>query len=335
MKKFLTFLIILLIIPLASAAGGGGGGDYGGGSSGGGSNTLELTQSKTSIDKILKTGDYYTLKLKTKESYDFFIKSQSSSEIKIVIAEPLQEITIPVGSSEEIDLNQDGTADILFEAKQAITEKTTQITIKDTFERKPKQGKEQLKEKAQESIQNQEQQLLCGDKLTRRERVQCRLNLKKEEFEYEYSLRFLPEECIPLAENKKQRCIQIYKDVQQCWEFKNDQARVSCVKTQLKFKGVSEEIRECTPLKEEEKRNCIESVKENVFTIIKFKMYNLEEKAEELLSEGKAQEDAVTSFIAEVEGKKIEFNQAQSIYGKRQIISAVNKLWKEFLNEAE
>jgi len=332
MKKLLTFLIILLIIPLASAAGGGGGGGYGGGSSGGGgSSTLEFTQSKTSMDKILKTGDYYTLKLKTKDSYDFFIKSQSSSEIKVIIAEPLQEITILIGSSEEIDLNKDGTTDILFEAKTIVTEKSTQITIKDTFERKPKQGKEQLKEKAQESIQNTEQQLLCGDKPTRRERVQCRLNLEKEEFEYEYSLRFLPEECTSLAENKKQICIQVYQDVQKCWEFPNTPARVSCVKAKLKFRGVSEEIQSCTQLKGEEKKNCIESVKENVFTIIKFKMYNLEEKAEEFLAEGKVSQDAAASFITEVEGKKIEFNQATKISDKRQIISAVNKLWKEFL----
>src|SRR3989344_4969029 len=323
MKKILTLLIILLMTPFAYAAGYGGGGGGGGSSS-----TLEFTSSKNSIDKILQTGNYYTLKLKDKSSYDIFIRNQDENKIILVIATtPLQEITFVLGSQKEIDLNQDGVTDVLFEASQIIQEgKRIQVAIKDNFERNQK------KETFQPA-KAPEQQLLCGDKPTRRERVKCRLDLDKEKLEYEYELKFLPEECIPLAENKKQKCIQIYKDVQKCWKFSQDESRGSCIKTQLKFKGVSEEIRECTVLKREEKSKCIDDVKENVFTITKFKMYNLEEKAEILLEEGKASPDIVADLITEIEGKKIEFNLAGSIAEKRQIISQVNQLWKEFLKK--
>lgn len=336
MKKFLAIFLALLVIPIAYAAGGGGGGgggssggDSGGGYSGGGgsSKTLEFTASKNTTDKILQTGSYYTVKLKDKSSYDFFIRSQDAQQIILVIAEPFQEITIPLGSSAEIDLNQDDTPDVLFEAKGVISPgKTTQLEIKDSFERKPKEEKQPPQQQPQ-----QQTGLLCGDKPSRRERVQCRLDLEEEEFKYEYNLRFLPEECIPLEGKQKARCINIYQSVQQCWKFSQDEARVNCVKNQIKFKNVREEIQVCVLLPPEERSSCIENVKENVYTIIKFKFYNLEEKAEELLEAGKVSQDAVAGFITDIEGKKIEFNNAATIAEKRQIIAAVTKLWKEFL----
>jgi len=328
MKKFLAVFLVFCIIPLVYAAGGGGGGGYGGSGGGGGSgNTLEFTESKNIIDKILQTGDYYTLKLKDRSTHNFFIRSQDPSQVVLVIAEPLQELTFPIGGSTEIDLNQDGTTDILFQAKAAITQKTTQVEIKDSFERKSKEESQNKQQPTQ-----QPSGLLCGDKPSRRERVQCRLDLEKEEFEYEYKLRFLPEECIPLEGKQRARCISIYQSVQQCWKFPDTPARVNCVKNQIRFKNVREEIQSCIMLPAEERKPCIENVKDNVYTIIKFKFYNLEEKAEGLLEEGNVPQDAVAQFITEVEGKKVEFNLAATIAEKRQIITAVNKLWKEFLS---
>ena len=61
--------------------------------------------------------------------------------------------------------------------------------------------------------------------------------------------------------------------------------------------------------------------------------FSRKQKAEILLEEGKASPDIVADLITEIEGKKIEFNLAGSIAEKRQIISQVNQLWKEFLKK--
>ena len=325
MKLTIPIIIALLLtVVFVQGAGSGGGGDSGSSYSGGGSSKIiDIASATKEIEVTMQKGEFYTLRLD--DSYSLFIRNFNEAEATLVLAtKPSQVFNVKLGETHEIDVNNNGTADISFTPDYIISDKS----IKTTFSPKTTQleSKKQLEEKT-------EQGLLCGDKPTRKERVECRLSLSEDELKYEYELRFLPEECIPLEGEQKASCIKIYKSVQSCWQFRNDQARVSCVKNQLNFKGVSEEIKACTSLKAEEKSNCIEAVKNNVFTITKFKMYNLEEKAEELMEEGKISSNEGISFISEVEGKKIEFNNATTIAEKRQIIADVNKLWNEFLKK--
>ncbi|QQG38983.1 MAG: hypothetical protein HYS32_00775 [Candidatus Woesearchaeota archaeon] len=177
--------------------------------------------------------------------------------------------------------------------------------------------------------------LLCGDLATRTERVKCRLNLVEEEYEREYRLQYLPEECRALQGGEKGKCISTYKSVQTCWTHKETGEGVGCVMKQINFRGISEERRICNELNGDAKKECADKLKENIFTVIKFRFYNLEERAEEFLEEGKIAEEEVIVFIDAIEGKKVEFNSVSDIEGKKRIVMEVKDLWQEFLGKVQ
>ena len=85
----------------------------------------------------------------------------------------------------------------------------------------------------------------------------------------------------------------------------------------------------CARLTFELKKQCFNSLKEKAYTIIKFRFYNLEERAEEYLEEGKVSEEDVVVFVDALEGKKVEFNDA-SLDRKKEIVLEVKTLWQDF-----
>jgi hypothetical protein len=78
-----------------------------------------------------------------------------------------------------------------------------------------------------------------------------------------------------------------------------------------------------------EKSVCFSQLKENAFTMVKFRIYNLIYKAEELKKKG-ANEDDVIDFIAFIETEKAKFNDAATIQDKIAIVKEVKNKWNAF-----
>ena len=174
--------------------------------------------------------------------------------------------------------------------------------------------------------------LKCGNLDNIDERVKCRLKLEGEDRYKEAKLQFLPEECRAQEGEKRSRCIRVYKLTQQCWKNDDDKLRVSCVKKNVGLeKPVKEEIASCKELEGDNRTQCVSDLRESVYDSVKFRFYNLEQKAEDLLDNGKIDEATVTKLISDLEAKKIEFNEAGTIREKKIIVNEVKEIWKNFV----
>jgi len=168
-----------------------------------------------------------------------------------------------------------------------------------------------------------EANLKCSQLGTVRERIKCRVNLPEEN-----ELNYLPEECRALTGLSTARCVTNYQTVQRCFQLENDVARVSCAKKNLVLGRVAEEKSKCT------NTACLEELRTKVFDVVKFRIYNLEYKAQELKEKG-VDENLILNFITSAEQKKIDFNNAQTIAEKKQIVRDVISLWKDFVSKAK
>lgn len=185
----------------------------------------------------------------------------------------------------------------------------------------------------QQKVVDLSQGLKCGNLASREERVRCRLNLEDEEYAKENELSYLPEECRDLAGERKNNCISLYKKTQRCWQFSVGESRLQCVRENLNLgRSLSAEIRNCDA-RGTERAKCISDVREKTFNLIKFRFYDLEERAEKLAEEGKVSSDDLVLLVTKLEEKKVEFNNAATIAQKRAIVLEVRQIWKEFVKK--
>lgn len=169
-----------------------------------------------------------------------------------------------------------------------------------------------------------EAKLKCSELGTSRERLKCRINLP-----YENELNYLPEECRGLIGIDRARCVTTYQTVHQCFQLQNDVARVACAKKNLVLVSITEEKGKCAG-----NSTCIQELQTKVFDSVKFRIYNLEQKAQELKEKG-VDENLVLDFITSAEQKKAEFNNAKAIAEKKQVVNDVIKLWLDFVKKAK
>ncbi len=174
----------------------------------------------------------------------------------------------------------------------------------------------------------QSRTFLCHDMETLRERVGCRLALTEEQRYTESRVNFLPEECRALVSVERDECINTYDNVQKCWKYPEGEARVNCVRGVIGFTNLEDEKRKCAETSDA--AACIEKIKKNIFTLIKFRFYDLEERAEERYQKNP---ELVASLVAELETRKQEFNAAKTLSEKRQVVLAVRALWKSFARD--
>jgi len=163
------------------------------------------------------------------------------------------------------------------------------------------------------------EKLKCGGLLELRDRVRCRINLETEKDEYE---NFYPEEC----RNHKNpgKCLQIYRDVSTCWDILSYKERSECLKSRINLGDLRKEKENCGI-------ECRKNLNEKLITMIKLRFYNLEEQAEILEENGLLDEELLISFVAEIENKKLEFNEAKNKMEMRSIINSVRELWKNLM----
>ena len=166
--------------------------------------------------------------------------------------------------------------------------------------------------------------LKCGGYLDIEDRVKCRLDLREEQAdEYE---NFFPEECRSWKDQKK--CVQLYKAVQNCWKLPNSIARISCLQGKVGIINVREQKSACG-----EDQACLQKLREDVYTLIKLRLYNLEEEAEEWMEEGKLSKDDVADFVIKMEQSKLAFNQAQNKQERKQVIMQARQYWLELVKK--
>ena len=166
------------------------------------------------------------------------------------------------------------------------------------------------------------------------ERVKCRLRLTDEELaetepDGSTEIYFLPEECRPLGGEARGQCVSAYARVQACWRFEGE-TREECLRKRVGLpekSSVRDEKIKCLG------DACREELRQRVYSLVKFRLYSLEDKASKLLRKG-VSEDTVAQFISEMEQKKAEFNAATSLEARKKVLQGAARLWNDFKLEA-
>lgn len=167
----------------------------------------------------------------------------------------------------------------------------------------------------------------CSELGTMDERIICRLQLK-EENEYNY----LPEECRALINESRESCVANYKKSQDCWQSDRDSERFKCAANAFGLVGtVAEQKAQCDALTWQNRSSCILELRGRVDAVVKFRVYNLEDKAQRLMEKGLAGQETVTRFVTAMEQQKQNYNDAKTVADKKAIVKGVQKLWQDFI----
>ena len=168
--------------------------------------------------------------------------------------------------------------------------------------------------------------LQCTNLGTLRKRVECRLGLSDTELNRELKISYLPEECRTIADaDKKDACIKLYSDSQPCWKLPQGNQRMSCLQETLHLKSIEDEKRACAG-----DTACVQDLRMKVYALIKFRFYDLEERAEELYEDGVITKSQATDIIARLEEQKIKFNAATTKQQRQDSIVETKLVWQEF-----
>lgn len=178
--------------------------------------------------------------------------------------------------------------------------------------------------------------LQCGNKSELRERVFCRLNLAPAGIARELELQYLPEECRVLGSAKdKESCEERYKSYQPCWGLPAGEGRFECARNVLKLgPAISDELKTCQGKTGAARVSCVNEAKDKVFSMIKFRFYDLEQRAEKLGERG-ADLTAVADLETLIELKKRDFDRARSFAERKQMILDVRQAWQAFISKVK
>ena len=133
----------------------------------------------------------------------------------------------------------------------------------------------------------------------------------------------------------RQECINYYKSYQPCWQLPAGKERFSCARNVLKLGPViSDLVKECRGKTGQDQVQCKRELKDKAFDLIKFRFYDLEQRAEALGERG-ADLEVVADFVATIEQKKQEFNAATTKQERRQIILDVRQAWNDFIKKVK
>ena len=346
MKKFLLFLFIGVFLFASYetlAAGGGGGGSGSGGGGGGSEQRLRFTSDINQISNNIKEEVSKTVTLSNGREYKIAISSVNVDNAVIIIQDS-DSIKIPLGGDKEVDLDNDGvyhlkillnsvsgrTGNFAFRELRGNERRSTKMIAVANVADRTASGKRELPEQASRG-----KGLKCGHLSTVRERVDCRLKLERDELYEENELLYLPEECRALEGDEQDKCIENYQKTQRCWKFPVGDARINCVKENLKLKTLKEEKESCKNKTGDERKICVNDYKKKAFDLVKFRFYDLEERAEELKEKEIADEEDVINLVSALEEKKAEFNNTSTIKEKKRIILEVRQLWKDFVRKVK
>ena len=196
---------------------------------------------------------------------------------------------------------------------------------------KTQQPQQSLQQKPGEVSSEESVRYKCSTVSTMRDRIKCRLNLT-EENEYNY----LPEECRALVNESRVNCVANYKKSQSCWVSLRDTERFECAKSAFGLVGtVASQKAACDGLTGTNRSSCILKLRDRVDAVVKFRIYNLEEKAQSLMQKGLVSEESATDFVTAMEQQKQNYNEAKTTAEKKTIIIGVQGSWQEFITNAK
>lgn len=166
-----------------------------------------------------------------------------------------------------------------------------------------------------------------------RARILCRMKLEPAGILRENEIRYLPELCRALEGEERDRCIALYKSFGPCWEAKEGE-RVACARGVL---GLGENLKEltvaCKEMEPAERDACLAALRAKVYDLVLFRMYDLEERAEDFVAGGVTVE-TVADFAVKVEQRKLEFKKASDKDGRKKAVTDLRADWKDFLARA-
>jgi len=168
-----------------------------------------------------------------------------------------------------------------------------------------------------------ESELQCDEKQSTSERIDCRIDLP---LNYE-KLDYLPEECRNKTGNDRYDCLTTYESVQPCWLSPAGTERENCVKEKLELGNILEEKSQCSNI------NCLQDLRKKVYKLVKFRFYDLEEKAIKLLEFGVSRQD-VTDLMVKMEQQKLNFNNSGTMDKRVQVVKDAQNDWQSFKNKA-
>ncbi|MBI2664167.1 hypothetical protein HYX10_02390 [Candidatus Woesearchaeota archaeon] len=174
----------------------------------------------------------------------------------------------------------------------------------------------------QEISQDEADSLKCSTLATINERVSCRINLEQEN-----ELYYLPEECRALDGGSREKCKAFYSSVQVCWNRENRHDPVGCARNKLGLsESIAADVAGCGS-----DALCIAAVADKVHSLAKFRLYNLEWKAEYLVEEGiSVNHELLVDLVVNLELKKQEYNAAETIPDKIGVLRAAQRIWQKF-----
>ena len=321
-NNFIAAIFIFILFSLYAFAAGGGGG--GGSSSGPG-----FSSARDSVFIVVNADYSSSFYLKNNTKYDLRISTKNGNA------------TLNFGSyfidleqgDNLVDLNDNSLVDINFRLER-IKGSMADIRVIDIQDRIPAKPKPVVvkTEKINEEDAEREK-IRCSGLETMKERVSCRLGLDKERQERELELYYLPEECRAVYFTPREQCIARYKSVQTCWQFPAGSERVLCVKRVMKLGTLQEETEKCKSLEGDDKSACVKELSDKMYNMIKWRFYDLEERAEDFMARGLVGKDAVVDFIARVEENKIRFNEAKTYKERKDAILDVRVAWKGLVHK--
>ena len=164
-----------------------------------------------------------------------------------------------------------------------------------------------------------ESKLSCTQEPTLQERVECRYALAENYSE----LTFLPEECSTKTGKDRDDCLELYENVQPCWKLESDPARESCLKVMVGLTDLREEKAKCSTT------SCLYELRKKGYSLVKLRLYSLEDKAEDLEEFGVSKQAIITVIIA-LEQAKVAFNEAGSTDERKTVIMQAREAWQAF-----
>jgi hypothetical protein len=128
--------------------------------------------------------------------------------------------------------------------------------------------------------------------------------------------------------NARNRCMTRVASMGECWGEAPGLERAACAKERMGLaNGVQAQIQSCEG---ENQSQCMEQARANVYSYVGFRFQGLSERAEALIGQG-ADEAAVELFLEELEAAETQFNEDDSLEGKKAALAQVRAKWQDFV----
>ena len=168
--------------------------------------------------------------------------------------------------------------------------------------------------------------LKCSDIEIMTQRIDCRLQLTKTDLSEGLNIAYMPEDCRAIYDSvQKDRCIQSYSDSQRCYALEGDNKNI-CLKKLLNISDINTRKNSC------QDDSCLNSLRNDVYTMVKFRISDLEQNAILMANKGLISRSQAVQIIVQLEQEKLAFDNAASTQARVDSLSSAKQKWKDFIN---